>query len=290
MEGEEKLKISCRRVDCTNGLHCYMVTAGEAKAAWSKRSQLLLSSTLNDSAGLGVVLSHSEIPVDSQGKPCAGPLTRCKACGARLVDWRRVHQQNLGDIRYTFNMLKTEWIRHHFWHEPLDVVTTKYAYKKGLARLRERVQTRIHKAIGCTKASELWRDGRQTPFAGKPHRLNVIYSAQHATATCCRKCVELWHKIPMDRALTEEEETYLSALAMRFVTDRLPDLLENGGAVPSTSVNNVAGAEAPSTQITDFSPVPVLEVRGDRHSRRLPGNGAQRRPTNRNRSAKRRSL
>ena len=43
-------------------------------------------------------------------------------------------------------------------------------------------------------------DGRQTPMRGHP-----AFVAQHATATCCRKCLAKWHQIPADRALTEDE-------------------------------------------------------------------------------------
>jgi hypothetical protein len=34
-------------------------------------------------------------------------------------------------------------------------------------------------------------DGRQTPMRGHP-----VFVAQHATATCCRDCLNKWHDIP----------------------------------------------------------------------------------------------
>ena len=33
-------------------------------------------------------------------------------------------------------------------------------------------------------------DGKQTPFKNHP-----VFVAQHATATCCRKCMNKWYKI-----------------------------------------------------------------------------------------------
>ena len=56
----------------------------------------------------------------------------------------------------------------------------------------------------------------QTPFSG-----NVIYYAQHATATCCRKCIEAWHGIGRECHLTEEEIAYFAELMMHYIETRL---------------------------------------------------------------------
>jgi hypothetical protein len=48
-------------------------------------------------------------------------------------------------------------------------------------------------------------DGRQTPMGKHP-----IFVAQHATATCCRGCLEKWHSIPKGRPLSPEEKAYVS--------------------------------------------------------------------------------
>ena len=55
-------------------------------------------------------------------------------------------------------------------------------------------------------------DGRQTPFRGHP-----VFVAQHATATCCRSCLEKWHRIPAGRALTPEEQAHVVAAIMRWL-------------------------------------------------------------------------
>ncbi len=46
-------------------------------------------------------------------------------------------------------------------------------------------------------------DGKQTPMRGHP-----VFIAQHATATCCRGCLEKWDAIPHGRALSEPEQDY----------------------------------------------------------------------------------
>lgn len=47
-------------------------------------------------------------------------------------------------------------------------------------------------------------DGKQTPWRNHP-----VFVAQHATATCCRGCLQKWHQIPKGKALTAEEQGYI---------------------------------------------------------------------------------
>jgi len=47
-------------------------------------------------------------------------------------------------------------------------------------------------------------DGKQTPYRGHP-----VFVAQHATACCCRGCLEKWHRIPSGRPLEAEEAEYI---------------------------------------------------------------------------------
>jgi Domain of unknown function (DUF4186) len=48
------------------------------------------------------------------------------------------------------------------------------------------------------------KDGRQTPYRGHP-----VFVAQHATATCCRTCLQRWHQIPKGRELSAAERGYV---------------------------------------------------------------------------------
>ncbi|WP_328742506.1 DUF4186 domain-containing protein [Streptomyces caniferus] len=43
--------------------------------------------------------------------------------------------------------------------------------------------------------AEPYKDGKQTPYRGHP-----VFVAQHATATCCRTCLQRWHEIPKGRS------------------------------------------------------------------------------------------
>ena len=55
-------------------------------------------------------------------------------------------------------------------------------------------------------------DGKQTPLRGHP-----VFIAQHATATCCRGCIEKWHKFPKGRELTKFEQEYLVSIIMEWI-------------------------------------------------------------------------
>ena len=55
-------------------------------------------------------------------------------------------------------------------------------------------------------------DGKQTPMKNHP-----AFIAQHATATCCRKCLEKWHRIPKGRSLTERETEYVVSVILRWL-------------------------------------------------------------------------
>ena len=55
-------------------------------------------------------------------------------------------------------------------------------------------------------------DGKQTPMRGHP-----VFIAQHATATCCRGCIEKWHKLPKGRELTKTEQEYLVSVIMEWI-------------------------------------------------------------------------
>jgi hypothetical protein len=61
-------------------------------------------------------------------------------------------------------------------------------------------------------AAEPKNDGKQTPMRGHP-----IFIAQHATATCCRGCLQKWHRIPRGRELSEEEIEYVVAVLGRWL-------------------------------------------------------------------------
>ena len=90
--------------------------------------------------------------------------------------------------------------------------------------MRTAAEHRIRVSVGPAEPAF---DGRQTGKSGNP-----LFYAQHATATCCRKCIEYWHGIEQKRSLTESEIQYFAGVLKMFVDDRLPKLTETGEKVP----------------------------------------------------------
>src|SRR5690348_12638381 len=57
-----------------------------------------------------------------------------------------------------------------------------------------------------------YKDGKQTPYRGHP-----VFVAQHATATCCRGCLQRWHGIPRGRELSRAEHVYVVDVICRWI-------------------------------------------------------------------------
>lgn len=85
-----------------------------------------------------------------------------------------------------------------------------YLESKGMEKIREHAYNLIRKNI--SPANPL-HDGAQTPMKNHP-----VFIAQHATATCCRKCLYRWHKIPLNHELTRNEENFIVELIMAWLT------------------------------------------------------------------------
>ena len=85
-----------------------------------------------------------------------------------------------------------------------DYITTK-----GLQTIRDHAFQFINSRVAPAIPKN---DGKQTPMRGHP-----AFIAQHATATCCRKCIQKWHGIEKGRALNEKEIDYILALIMGWI-------------------------------------------------------------------------
>lgn len=214
------LKFTCTSSNCNTGLHCFL-----------QKKKLLNPSLWQENV--------------------TGRGGRCRACGADLVEWTRVYQRNLADVAYTFAMLKHELIRHHFWHIDLDEKALKHALRKGRVGMRSAAEKRLRQSVG---GAEPYRDGRQTPEEG-----NALFYAQHATATCCRRCIEEWHGIPRGVALTDEQIGYFTELLMLFVNERIPQLGEEGCKQAKTSTRAIRNS-APPRPVTPSKNRPILHA------------------------------
>lgn len=84
-----------------------------------------------------------------------------------------------------------------------------YLDKKGFETIKLHAGDFIAKRIA---PAEIPNDGKQTPTKGHP-----VFTAQHATACCCRGCINKWHKFPKGVQLTSEQQEYLVNVIMEWI-------------------------------------------------------------------------
>jgi hypothetical protein len=84
-----------------------------------------------------------------------------------------------------------------------------YIASKGIETIKEHAFQFINSRVAPDFPKN---DGKQTPMRGHP-----VFIAQHATATCCRKCIQKWYGIEKGRALSEAEVEFIVALIMEWI-------------------------------------------------------------------------
>ena len=87
-----------------------------------------------------------------------------------------------------------------------------YLREKGLTVVLGHAREFVEKRLAPAEPAN---DGRQTPMRNHP-----VFIAQHATATCCRGCLEKWHHIPKGRPLSDREVQYVVAVLERWLLRR----------------------------------------------------------------------
>lgn len=89
----------------------------------------------------------------------------------------------------------------------------EYIKEKGLVTIRKHAYDFINNRL--SDVSKVI-DGKQTPMRGHP-----VFIAQHATACCCRGCLEKWHHIPKGRLLTKKEIDYIANIIMKWINNEM---------------------------------------------------------------------
>lgn len=148
----------------------------------------------------------------------------CEICRDPVIDWDRVRRCDRSDREYLMASLRSEQVREDYWTTRIDDEAVSRVAQIRFPALPEFVQRRLKTSVGrVAKTDEPnarpYRDGMQTPRMG-----NVIYYAQHATASCCRRCIRMWHGVPYGRDLTTDELSYLVDLVMFFLRERWPEI------------------------------------------------------------------
>jgi predicted Fe-S protein YdhL (DUF1289 family) len=113
------------------------------------------------------------------------------------------------DLDPLFERLGRSTFRRRF---RLGAVDARYLAQKGLDTVLTHGERFIEERLA---PAEPRNDGKQTPMRNHP-----VFVAQHATATCCRGCLEKWHGIARGRALTPEEKAYILAVLRRWLVSQ----------------------------------------------------------------------
>ncbi len=113
---------------------------------------------------------------------------------------------NANNIDYYLNRLKKSNFRSKF---KLKDVDKKYVQEKGYEVIKSHAYDFINSRLAPQNPTN---DGKQTPMRGHP-----VFIAQHATATCCRGCLNKWYYIEKNRPLTANEIDFVVALIMAWI-------------------------------------------------------------------------
>ena len=97
-------------------------------------------------------------------------------------------------FRSSFHLTKKE--REYLKEKGMDVMES---------HARDFVRTKL-------SAADPVNDGKQTPMKGHP-----VFKAMHATACCCRGCMNKWYKVPLHQELSEVQQEKIVHLLMAWI-------------------------------------------------------------------------
>jgi hypothetical protein len=110
------------------------------------------------------------------------------------------------DLDETFRRLGANAFRRKFVLRGRELA---YLQTWGLEKVMRDAEGFIRTRVA---PAEPKNDGRQTPWGNHP-----AFVAQHATATCCRGCLEKWHAIPRGHELTPDEVGHVLEVIRRYL-------------------------------------------------------------------------
>ena len=84
-----------------------------------------------------------------------------------------------------------------------------YLEEKGMETIRRHAENFVRQKLAPADPTN---DGKQTPMHGHP-----VFKAMHATACCCRGCLNKWYRVPLHRELTESEQNRIVNLLMAWL-------------------------------------------------------------------------
>ena len=90
-----------------------------------------------------------------------------------------------------------------------------YIAEKGMDTVHRHAIDLVRKKIAPANPTN---DGKQTPMHGHP-----VFKAMHATAFCCRGCMEKWYHVPQGKELTKEQITRIANFLICWIERKLEE-------------------------------------------------------------------
>jgi predicted Fe-S protein YdhL (DUF1289 family) len=126
------------------------------------------------------------------------------------------------DLESLFAALQQSSFRRGFRLRGKDL---EYLRSRGIATVTQHAADFIAKRLAPAAPPN---DGKQTPWRGHP-----VFVAQHATATCCRGCLEKWHGIARGQQLTEEQQHYVVSVIARWLRGQFEEACGDADSPPA---------------------------------------------------------
>ena len=109
-------------------------------------------------------------------------------------------------LEIVFERLAKSKFRSRF---KLRAKESDYLNLKGMVVVKDHAYDFVVRRLGPAQPEN---DGKQTPMRNHP-----VFIAQHATATCCRGCLEKWHGIAKGKSLDQVQIDYIVSVIMNWL-------------------------------------------------------------------------
>ena len=116
----------------------------------------------------------------------------------------------MSELDVLFEKLAQSKFRRRFRLNRTDL---GYLQKKGLPEILKHAEQFV---LARLAPATPHNDGKQTPYRGHP-----VFVGQHATATCCRTCIEKWHQMPKGVELNAEQQEHIVKVLEHWLRNEL---------------------------------------------------------------------
>lgn len=85
----------------------------------------------------------------------------------------------------------------------------EYIQEKGMDTIKKHAEEFVRTRLA---PKDIPNDGKQTPYRSHP-----VFKAQHATACCCRGCLNKWYHVALNSELSEVQQKKIVNLLMKWI-------------------------------------------------------------------------